>query len=176
MQILYVISMIVIFMLCIVLFSTARRILHSTSHPGGELSLTQLKSAIEPYESDVQLNPVDMAMFPPEPEYIEPPPIPEGSNLSAVMAEEEEIQEAVLTPEPTPAQAPKSVQSVEIADNREIAPPTQSTRRARMATSLPSGYNYFLECLLLGVSIVVLVQTQRNTSRYRSVPSSDQVA
>lgn len=176
MQILYVMTMIAIFVLCIALFSTARRILHSTSRSGGELSLIHLKSAIEPYESDVQLNPVDMAMFPPEPEYIEPPPIPEGSTLSAVMTPEEEIQEAVMTPEPTPAEAPKSVPSVEIADNQEIAPSTRSTRRDGIAMHLPSGYNYFLECLLLGVSIVVLVQTQRSTSRYRSVLSSDQVA
>ncbi len=176
MQILYVVTMIAIFVLCIALFSTARRILHSTSRPGGELSLVHLKSAIEPYESDVELKPVDMADLPPQAEDFEPPPIAEEPTLAAVAAPPAEMQEAVPTEEATPSEAPQDIASVATEDHHEIRRPNRPSRRSRIAAHLPGGYNYFLECLLLGVSIVVLVQTQRSTSRYRSELSSDQVA
>ncbi|MDR5727868.1 MAG: hypothetical protein RB191_10620 [Terriglobia bacterium] len=232
MQILYVTAMIAISVLCVALFSTSRRVLRSKPAFGGELSLTHLKSAIESYESDVQLNPVDMAMFPPpEREYVEPPSIPENFAVSTVIAPEDEVQEAVLTPEdevqeamltpedevqeavltpedevqeavltpedevqeavltpadevwealltpePTSAETPESVPSAEIVENQEIVAPVPSTRRARIAAHLPFEYNYLLECLLLGVSIFVLIRTQRSTARSKSAQSSDQVA
>ena len=175
MQILYVVTMIAIFVLCIALFSTARRILHSTSRPGGELSLVHLKSAIEPYESDVELKPVDMADLPPQAEDFEPPPIAEEPTLAAVAAPPAEMQEAVPRRRPRRAKR-RNIASVATEDHHEIRRPNRPSRRSRIAAHLPGGYNYFLECLLLGVSIVVLVQTQRSTSRYRSELSSDQVA
>ncbi len=221
MQILYVTAMIAISVLCVALFSTSRRVLRSKPAFGGELSLTHLKSAIESYESDVQLNPVDMAMFPPpEREYVEPPSIPENFAVSTVIAPEDEVQEAVLTPEdevqeavltpedevqeavltpedevqeavltpadevwealltpePTSVETPESVPSAEIVENQEIVAPVPPTRRARIAAHLPFEYNYLLECLLLGVSIFVLIRTQRSTARSKSAQSSDQVA
>ena len=188
MQILYVTAMIAISVLCVALFSTSRRVLRSKPAFGGELSLTHLKSAIESYESDVQLNPVDMAKFPPpEREYVEPPSIPENFAVSTVIAPEDEVQEAVLTPadevwealltpEPTSAETPESVPSAEIVENQEIVAPVPPTRRARIAAHLPFEYNYFLECFLLGVSIFVLIRTQRSTARSKSAQSSDQVA
>ena len=199
MQILYVTAMIAISVLCVALFSTSRRVLRSKPAFGGELSLTHLKSAIESYESDVQLNPVDMAKFPPpEREYVEPPSIPENFAVSTVIAPEDEVQEAVLTPEdevqeavltpadevwealltpePTSVETPESVPSAEIVENQEIVAPVPPTRRARIAAHLPFEYNYFLECFLLGVSIFVLIRTQRRTARSKSAQSSDQVA
>jgi hypothetical protein len=64
---------------------------------------------------------------------------------------------------------------VEAAD---VVKEPESKRTGLFAKHLPHGYNYMLEGLLLGVSVFVLIRTQRSNWRYqqRSLRSSDQVA
>ena len=81
----------------------------------------------------------------------------------------EPMQEAMETPAP-----PQTEVLVEAAD--VVAEP-EAKRGGRFAKHLPHGYNYMLEGLLLGVSVFVLIRTQRSNWRYqRSLQSSDQVA
>ncbi|MGH9615990.1 MAG: hypothetical protein ACRD28_04545 [Acidobacteriaceae bacterium] len=67
--------------------------------------------------------------------------------------------------------------AVETADNSDSAAQPTAKRGDWIARHLPRGrHHYWLECLLLSISVVVLVQTQRSASRHRVLHSSDQVA
>ena len=77
----------------------------------------------------------------------------------------------------TPALSQMDVQMTEIVESSDVAAQPETKRNGRFMKHLPHGYNYLLEGLLLGVSVFVLVRTQRSTWRYqRSLQSSDQVA
>ena len=189
MQILYGTAMAAIFMLCLVLLWTARRILRSSPLTSGQLSLARLHEAIE--RIDVSTEPTEtdyaeIAQFDIEPEVAEistslldPIALEMMASASSVANEtmaapiEAQIQEPMQTALETPA-APQMEVLVEAAD--VIAEP-ETKRSGRFAKHLPHGYNYMLEGLLLGVSVFVLIRTQRSNWRYqRSLQSSDQVA
>jgi len=190
MQILYGTAMAAIFMLCLVLLWTARRILRSSPLTTGELSLTRLHEAIERINVSTESTETDyaeIAQFDIEPEVAEistslldPIALEEMMAFASSVANETmpapiaaQIQEPMQANMETPA-PPQTEVLVEAAD--VVAEP-ETKRSGRFAKHLPHGYNYMLEGLLLGVSVFVLIRTQRSNWRYqRSLQSSDQVA
>ncbi|MHB1935245.1 MAG: hypothetical protein ACYCOR_01515 [Acidobacteriaceae bacterium] len=186
MEILYGTTMAAIFVLCLVLLWTARRILRSSPVTGGELSIERLHEAICPAERSAQPDYAEMAQFDIEPQLAEISPslidtvalrmmASERSVASETMSEPTDtpIQAAIETPEPPQM----DVQKAEIVESLDAIKQPEAKRNGRTAKHLPHGYNYLLEGLLLGVSVFVLVRTQKSTWRYhRSLRSSDQVA
>jgi len=189
MQILYGTAMAAIFMLCLVLLWTARRILRSSPLTTGELSLTRLHEAIERINVSTESTETDyaeIAQFDIEPEVAEistslldPIALEEMMAFASSVANETmpapiaaQIQEPMQANMETPAppQTEVLVEAADVVADREI-------KRGGFAKHLPHGYNYILEGLLLGVSVFVLIRTQRSTWRYHgSLQSSDQVA
>jgi hypothetical protein len=90
---------------------------------------------------------------------------------ASIAAQVQEPMQAVMETQ-TPLQTEVLVEAADA-----VAEPA-TKRTGRFAKHLPRGYNYMLEGLLLGVSVFVLVRTQRRSWRYhqRSLQSSDQVA
>ena len=88
-----------------------------------------------------------------------------------IAAQIQEPMQAVMETQ-TPLQTEVLVEAADIVAEPAIK------RTGRFAKHLPRGYNYMLEGLLLGVSVFVLIRTQRSNWRYhqRSLQSSDQVA
>ncbi|HTU51711.1 MAG TPA: hypothetical protein VMF56_14045 [Acidobacteriaceae bacterium] len=186
MQILYGTAMAAIFVLCVVLLWTARRILRSSPLTSGEFSLAGAQAPT--YESDfsTETDYAEIAQFDLEPEVaeistslIDPIALEMMASANSVANEpmaapiaaqiQEPMQAAMETPAP-----PMTEVLVEAAD--VVAEP-EAKRGGRFTKHLPHGYNYMLEGLLLGVSVFVLIRTQRSNWRYqRSLQSSDQVA
>ena len=186
MQILYGTAMAAIFMLCVVLLWTARRILRSSPLTSGHFSLAGAHAPIDPNEFDAETDYAEIAQFDLEPEVakistslLDPIALEMMASASSVSNETmaapiaTQIEEPVQVAVETPAQLQTEV-LVEAAD--VVAEP-EAKRAGRFAKHLPHGYNYMLEGLLLGVSVFVLIRTQRSSWRYqRSLQSSDQVA
>ena len=186
MQILYGTTMAAIFMLCLVLLWTARRILRSSPLASGELSLARIDTAIDPSEFYAETDYAEIAQFDLEPEVAEistslMDPIAlkmmasasSGANETMAAPIAAQVQEPMQAAMETPA-LPQIDVLVEAAD--VVAEP-EAKRSGRFMKHLPHGYNYMLEGLLLGVSVFVLIRTQRSNWRYqRSLQSSDQVA
>jgi hypothetical protein len=187
MQILYGTAMAAIFMLCVVLLWTARRILRSSPLTSGQFSLAGAQAPVFESEFDTETDYAEMAQFDLEPEVAEistslVDPIALEMMASASSIENEamaapiaaRIQKPLQAEVETPAQSQVGV-LVEAAD--VVAEP-ETKRTGLFAKHLPHGYNYMLEGLLLGVSVFVLIRTQRSNWRYhqRSLRSSDQVA
>lgn len=185
MQILYVTTMVAIFVLCLALFSIGRRILQSPRFSNGELSLIRLEGAIHPYGSNVEADGADTATLPLE---LEDEDTEHGPILEDLILSSEE--DLVLSPiaaatavelpfqPPIEASAPAPQESVSNQRIEEPEPPARPEARPerKRSKAVPRAYHHALECLLLGVSIFVLVRTQRSTARYRSSQSADQVA
>jgi hypothetical protein len=177
MEILYGTTMAAIFVLCLVLLWTARRILQSSPLTSGELSLTHVDEAIDRSELFDEPNYAEIAQFDIEPAIAEISPSLIDPVALEMMASEERMVEPIQTSMATPELPQTEVQLTEITESSEIPAQSAAKRGARTAKHLPQGYNYLLEGLLLGVSVFVLVRTQRSTWRYhRSLQSSDQVA
>jgi hypothetical protein len=176
MEILYGTTMAAVFVLCLALLWTTRRILQSSPLTSGELSLLHAEDATDRSELSAQPNFVEIALAQCENEVAEISPDLIDPMALEMMAAEASMEEAIQAPAQTPKLQSMDVHLAEITENSEV--PTQSVekRSARTTRRLPHGYNYLLECLLLGVSLVVLVQTQRSSARHRSLMSSDQVA
>lgn len=186
MQILYGTAMAAIFMLCLVLLWTARRILRSSPLTSGQLSLAPVYASIDNSDSSTETDYADIAQFDLEPEVAEIStslldPIALEMMASAGSVADEpttapivaQVQEPMQTALETPAPPQTEVQ-VEAVD--VVAEP-DSKHSGRFSRHLPHGYNYMLEGLLLGVSVFVLIRTQRSSWRYQqSLQSSDQVA
>jgi hypothetical protein len=186
MQILYGTAMAAIFMLCVVLLWTARRILRSSPLTSGELSLGRLHESIDRSDFSTETDYAEIAQFDLEPEVAEistslMDPIALEMLASANSVANEticapiaaQIQEPMQASVETPAQPQKDM-LVEAAD--VVAEP-ETKRSGKFTKHLPHGYNYMLEGLLLGVSVFVLIRTQRSNWQYqRSLRSSDQVA
>jgi hypothetical protein len=238
MEILYVTTMAAIFVLCLALLFTARRILRSSPLSSGELALsgiyeTQMPgdAVEEPAEvSDAptfkqtvrdRLDSVVSRAATQEQEHVESEPVMASWVASSLRTtvrmsepavnvlheDQDEVDEMdklnsfvseriplgtfhanTIEPEPVaaeskmadaPAEQPihaslNSTMDSTAADSREnIAEQTPGKKkRARTRKPLPAGYGYALECLLLGVSVLVLVTTQRSSFRNRSLHSS----
>lgn len=177
MEILYGTTMAAIFVLCLVLLWTARRILQSSPLTSGELSLTHANEVTDQSELSDEPNYAEIAQFDIEPTVAEISPSLIDPVALEMMASEERVVELAQVPVLTPELPQTEVQLTEIAESSEILAQPAAKRGTRTAKHLPHGYNYLLEGLLLGVSVFVLVRTQRSTWRYhRSLQSSDQVA
>ncbi len=172
MEILYVTTMAAVFVLCLALLWTARRILQSSPLTSGELSLIHVDETIDRSELSAQPNFVEIALSHCEPEIAEISP----SLIDPVALEMMASEQAMAEPIQTPEMPLTDVHSTVIPESSEVPVQSVEKRGARITRRLPHGYNYLLECLLLGVSVVVLVQTQRSSARHRSIMSSDQVA
>jgi hypothetical protein len=175
MEILYGTTMVAVFVLCLALLWTTRRILQSSPLTSGELSLMQGDETADRSEMSAEPNFVEIALAQCETEVAEISPDLIDPVALEMMAAEARMEEPIQAPVQTPESQSIDVQLTEIAESSEV--PAQSVeKRARITRRLPHGYNYLLECLLLGVSVFVLVRTQRSSARHRSVMSSDQVA
>jgi hypothetical protein len=186
MQILYGTAMAAIFMLCLVLLWTARRILRSSPLTSGELSLIRLHEEIGPSDFSTETDYAEIARFDLEPEVAEiSARLIDPVALEMMSMETISTSETIAEPIATQVQArmheaietPTLPQMEAIVEPSETAAETEIKKRGRFTKHLPHGYNYMLEGLLLGVSVFVLIRTQRSTWRYqRSLQSSDQVA
>lgn len=203
MQILYGTATAAIFMLCLVLLWTSRRILRSSPIPNAEFSLARLHEAIERNSFAAQTRYADIAPLGLEPEVAEisnslldsialdmpasATSLPGEWMNAPVAVQVQEAMQPILEMPPQPQieflaepqvdflVEPRVEVAVESAD--AIAEP-EPKRNGRIAKHTTHGYNYMLEGLLLGVSVFVLIRTQRSNWRYheRSLRSSDQVA
>jgi hypothetical protein len=187
MQILYGTAMTAIFLLCLVLLWTARRILRSSPLSSGQLSLSPAYAAAAAGDSYTETDYAEIAQFDLEPDVAEIStslldPIALEMMASASSVADETMTRPIATPiqesmqaalESAPfAHAEVVVEAADVISEPEVK------RSGRFRMHLPHGYNYMLEGLLLGVSVFVLIRTQRKTWRYqhRSLQSSDQVA
>jgi hypothetical protein len=187
MQILYGAAMTAIFLLCLVLLWTARRILRSSPLTSGQLSLSPAYASAALDESYTETDYAEIAQFDLEPEVAEIStslldPIAMEMMASANSVATETMTRPIATPIQESMQA--AVESAALAQTEvlveaaDIVPEADAKRTGRFTKYFPHGYNYMLEGLLLGVSVFVLIRTQRRTWRYqhRSLQSSDQVA
>jgi len=188
MQILYLMTMAAIFILCLALFITSRRILRSTPLQGGELGLSHFNRVTQaPRESGEMGRPQRLfessreANEAPETVYAEEDRVEErvarnsfheGSKAHEISAKAQPMQ--VESVETDDVSAPGSVNGSQDFIEEEIETEPTPTRRKRRSTPT---YAYVMEALLIGVSVVVLVRTQRSNSRARrQMASRGQVA
>lgn len=189
MQILYGTAMAAIFMLCLVLIWTARRVLRSSPLPTGELSLARLHEVIERIDVSTDSIETDYAHIPQfdiEPEVAEISTSLLDPIELEMMASASDVADET-TPPPFTAQVHEPTQTAMETlapppmgitfEDADVAADPEINISGKSTDHLPHEYNYLLEGLLLGVSLFVLIRTQRSSWRYqRSLQSSDQVA
>ena len=186
MEILYGTTMAAIFMLCLVLLWTARRILRSSPLTSSELSLARLHESTARSGSSTEPDYAEIAQFDLEPAVAEiNPSLIDPLALEMMAAKQRAQIETVAEPIQAPIQAAVEIpaqpqidsQLADVAESSEVSAQAAAKRGARISKHLPHGYNYLLEGLLLGISVFVLVRTQKSTWRHhRALQSSDQVA
>jgi hypothetical protein len=185
MQILYGTAMAAIFMLCLVLLWTALRILRSSPLTSGQLSIASVYESVDGSDSSKETDYAEIAQFDLEPEVAEISTRLLDPIALEMMTSANSVENGSMTV-PMAAQVQKPMrEAMEMPENQQtellveaadVAEP-ETKRSGRFAKHLPHGYNYMLEGLLLGVSVFVLIRTQRSNWRYqRSLQSSDQVA
>jgi len=183
MQILYVIAMLAVFVLCVALLSTARRILRSSPLQSGQLALSSIQDDITWSDDDdlVEIRPVGRKMS--SLKASEDDDWNSDSEMDELpVAEEIEIPEVVafeaapIEPEPIAVEQTISSPITDVQETSTFSAAEEPhTQRFRMPSR--KTYNYALECLLLGVSAWVLIQTQRSNMQQRIPHSSrDRVA
>ena len=173
MQIVYVSAMVAIFVLCLALLSTARRILHSTPLTSGQLSIStnydlegpQAETLARVNEAENFAPVVQAAYSDPDPDFAEPA-LSQATAVEPasqfVPAKPIEARPLFATPLPSIVQAPTP-----IAAPKKVANLLPARKAIRMRKPSRRVYNYAFECLLLGVSALVLIKTQRGVMRYR---------
>jgi hypothetical protein len=186
MQILYGTAMAAIFMLCIVLLWTARRILRSSPLTSGQLSLAGLHDSVDQGDFSTETDYAEIAQYDLEPEvaeistkFLDPIALEMMASASSVASETISAPVAAQMHELMQAgmEMTAPLQTEVLIEATEIVPEPEAKRTGRFMKHLPHGYNYMLEGLLLGVSVFVLIRTQRSSWRYqRALQSSDQVA
>ena len=187
MQILYGTAMTAIFMLCLVLLWTARRILRSSPLTSGQLSLSPVYASVGQDDSSMETDYAEIAQFDLEPEVAEistslldPIALEMMASANSLATETmtapiaAEIQEPMQAAMATPASTHTEV----FVEAAHVVAEPDAKHSGRFTKHLPHGYNYMLEGLLLGISVFVLIRTQRSSWKYhhRSLQSSDQVA
>ncbi len=226
MEILYLTAVLAVIALCIALFSTARRILHSTPLTNGDLSITQMERLTQSWEPIAQRSFEETALPLDKPgtehaednlnednlnednlnmdEYL----LPQVNTVAEVHREEfvapsmqistpEQPRDLYYSETPHAPEIhiqPKTIlehkievqpkamhedwmkaQPQAIREDRIEAQP-RTVRENRMEISSPRTPHYLLECLLIGVSVFVLVKTQKSTAQYRSERAVNRVA
>jgi hypothetical protein len=176
MEILYGTTMAAVFVLCLALLWTTRRILQSSPLTSGELSLIHADETTDRSELTTQPNFVEIALSQCEPDVAEISPSLIDHVALEMMAAEERIEEPIQAPAQTMELPAMDAHLTQMAESSEVPAQPVERRGAQTTNRLPHGYNYLLEGLLLGVSVFVLLRTQRSSARHRSLMSSDQVA
>jgi hypothetical protein len=183
MHILYVTTMIAVFALCIALFTTARRILRASPLQSGELSLPGLDGFANDF--DVADSVRERRPDPEEAVFSTPHPAMSAEGLiEKIKAADQQnvptIRESIFAEDADAMEdASREIHS-QAKDTfakgpKEVHPETVNTLPARKSST--PAYKYALEVLLIGVSVAVLVRTQRSTARFRVPKSSrDRVA
>ncbi|MHB8303201.1 MAG: hypothetical protein ACYDC6_10260 [Acidobacteriaceae bacterium] len=182
MQLLYVLAMVAVFVLCVALLIAARRILRAFPPHSGGLGLQRHEAVALGTTDGVREGPnlkhsplhEDEHALPIEVEtgyaHAEPGVEPHSAmgNLLAPSA-----QVFVGTAEDASRTERINAQRDDDAERiRLCPPPNQAGRTQRRSKSSTPTYAYVLEVLLIAVSMVVLVRTQRSNSRYRVAASS----
>ncbi len=185
MQILYGTAMAAIFMLCLALLWTARRILRSSPLTSGGLAFAGL-GAIDRSNSSPETDYAEIAQYDLEPEVAEiSTSLVDPVVLKRISSPNRTTHQPMVEPMAvhayelieTPVEAPAQPMMEELVEAEDLVAKPEAKRRGRFSKHLPKGYNYMLEGLLLGISVFVLIRTQRSTWRYhRALQSSDQVA
>jgi hypothetical protein len=151
------------------------------------MSLGRIDTAIDPSEFYAETDYAEIAQYDLEPQVAEistslldPIALEMMASASSVANETTTAPIAVQIQEPTQAamETPAQQQMEVLVEAADVAAGPENKRKGRFMKHLPHGYNYMLEGLLLGVSVFVLIRTQRSAWRYqqRSLQSSDQVA
>lgn len=172
MEILYGSGIIAVFVLCLALLSTARRILRSSPMSNAQFGTTRMYE-VTPAEQEMMDEISSARILAPTVEALH---IETAAALySPIVLESVEAVSAQAMEEDEPLPAEMFYQDAEPIQ------PEQSWASRWMRIPKPSRqtYNYALECLLIGVSAWILIKTQRETLQLRSTlpaPSRDRVA
>jgi len=178
MQILYVIAMLAVFVLCFALLSTARRILRTSPLESGQLALSSIQDFDRPDDDGLmEIHAVETLSHQEETSSTEWNEDIQEEDLP--QAHEVEISEQIIaeTAQPLPSSA-TSVQPISSSNAEDLEIVSESEQDIfRFRKPSPRTYNYAFECLLLGISAWVLIQTQRSNMQPRASHSSqDRVA
>ncbi len=172
MEILYVIAIVAVFVLCLALLSTARKILRSSPLSSGHLALSRIYDVERPGEESQEEERVERSVSGLDFKHA-------GSNhvvIDRVAIAEIAVPEAILA-NTIVAEPLLAVAMPKQSEIKDVSARPRMDKTARSRKPPRRVYNYALECLLIGVSAWVLVKTQRSTLRYSSRPSSrDRVA
>jgi hypothetical protein len=199
MQILYITCIVAVFVLCLALLSTARRILGSSPLASGQLGIAgvpmeaptfhesrmdsepvQMRSALAETAYDAPYIPLDESMLTAREAKVFA--APETAETLVAASEEEPLRSAEVwaasetaTPETAACETPASEMPASATPTAEV--PVAEIPETVTQAGPRRSYNYALECLLLGLSAWILIQTQRDTLRVRAGHSSrDRVA
>lgn len=175
MQIFYVTIMLVVFVLCFVLFTTARRVLRGSPLQSGELGLPRFAGFANDSETPVPLRWLSDSSEEETPERSTVPMSAESfiEKMKSAERPSTEFSEQSVTTEDVYGAESTSDRTLSEADVSALSAPDPIPAKVRSGTVMPKrklstpAYTYMLEMLLIGVSVVVLVRTQRSTARYR---------
>lgn len=176
MQILYVFAIVAVCVLCLALLSTARRILRSSPLASGQLALSSIYDVEQAeFAEDYAEQAPATVLLPAFDAQAE-----SDFAIDAAVLNENVLPEAVpveVFHSATPLEMPVAPQIHAFAPETGASEPIPAPRRSRRAQPSRRGYNYALECMLIGVSAWVLIKTQRGATQYRSAhPSHHRVA
>jgi hypothetical protein len=146
-----------------------------------------MNATIDPSEFSNETDYADIAQYDLEPEVaqistslLDPIALEMMASANSVATETMTAPMAaeILEPMQAAMEMQTPLQTEELFEAADVVAEPETKRSGRFAKHLPHGYNYMLEGLLLGVSVFVLIRTQRSNWRYhhRSLQSSDQVA
>jgi|GEM_PF-6129169 len=170
MEILYGIGMVAVFILCLVLLSTARRILRSSPLSNSSFGATRMYAAERAEdESQEELSSAQVM-----------DPIDEIENFASIpVVVDDPLAREVLEE----AAAENMVSEPAMAESFSPMPPAWTAapvepkrgwagKFARFPRPTRRAYGYAFECLLIGISAWALVKTQRSTQKYKALPAS----
>ncbi len=183
MEILYGFGMTAVFVLCLALLSTARRILRSSPLSSAQFGTTRMYE-VEHAEEELldgigsmrdRASVVEAAHF--ESTLV----LDEPFILENVAMESAVIESA---PAKTIVAEPVIAAALPVAISTQATEPVEpgnswASKWARFPKPTRQTYNYALECLLIGISAYALIKTQRETQRFKAAPaaaSRDRVA
>ena len=183
MEILYGFGMIAVFVLCLALLSTARRILRSSPLSSTQFGTTRMYD-VEHAEEELLDGTGSTRVLAPavEAAHFESTLVLDEPLILESIAMESAVIEG--TPAKTIVAEPVIAAALPAAISTEAAEPVEpenswASKWARFPKPTRQTYNYALECLLIGISAYALIKTQRETQRFKAAPttaSRDRVA
>lgn len=188
MEILYVLAIIAVFVLCIALLSTARKILRSSPLSSGQLGLARIHSPeLSEVEDFDEMESLDQPLSRAKPLVrTEAGFVPSTEAAGDILWENElpvAIADSTVARQALPPAAaapgvaalvsmPTAAACFDPPQFEPVAGASPASRWARFRKPSRRTYNYALECALLGVSAWVLIRTQRSMVRNRSLMAS----